>query len=173
MEGFLYRMTFYWLVSCGQRWIWIRNPWIPHLSGRCWHLTPADDEVPVNPMLDYSENINIVKIIMGVPELSRFRLAYSRGPLSAGQIIIDKLRTEHNEGHRSFGVNISIFPDLVSEQCKQSVLFTKRRKVKHNKHHFLFFDFSAISRFESVFSFSWILNYLWLVWFEVKYRRKY
>lgn len=43
-----------------------------------WHLTPTVDEVPVNPMLDYFENINIVKIIMGVSELSRFRLAYSR-----------------------------------------------------------------------------------------------
>ena len=60
-------------------------------------------------MLDYSENINIVKIIIRVPELSRFRLAYSRGPLSTGQIIIDKLKTEHNERHRSFGVNISRF----------------------------------------------------------------
>ena len=61
-------------------------------------LTPNVDEVPVNPMLDYFENISIVKIIMGVPELSsRFGLAYSRGPVSAGQIIIDKLRPGHNE----------------------------------------------------------------------------
>ena len=59
-------MTFYWLVSCGQRCHELEIPdssSLP-LSRRCWHLTPTVDEVPVNPMLDYFENINIVKIIM-------------------------------------------------------------------------------------------------------------
>ena len=90
---------------------WIRNPWILHLSlsRGCWHLTPTVDEVPVNPMLDYFENINIVKIIMEFQNLVDLDWLMAGALCPLDRLSLTNWDLDTMSGQRSFGVNISRF----------------------------------------------------------------